>query len=256
MITLTIRNPSDETTTFDKIRIYRSTSETGSYSLIGTIDISSGTSTSYVDTDGTSSHWYKVTYYNSITTKESDFSDPQQGGVSDWYIFVQTDLDYLIGLLRIHLGDTDVDNLRYSTSILRTALVAGLKALGPRWKYRYSIDSSYNVSRNHTFLTFTLGEPPVIQYFDEYPIVLMASILIKSGVIQESSWNVGSWADDEIRYSNIQAASSRDESLVRDIALLDSIIPPRGKKLARTSKQSLPGFTEALGNLWEAVREP
>jgi len=256
MITLTIRNPSDGTTTFDRIRIYRAASETGSYNLIATIDISDGTSTSYTDIDGSSSHWYKVTYYNSVTTKESGFSDPQQGGVSDWYIFIQTDLDFLIGLLRIHLGDTAVDSLRYTTSILRTALVAGLKALGPRWKYRYDINSSYTVSRNHTFLTFTNAEPPVIQVFDEYPVVLMASILIKSGAIQENSWSIGSWADDEIRYSNIQAAVNRDRSLERDIVILDSIVPTRGKKLARVTKQSLPGFTEALGNIWESAREP
>lgn len=256
MITLTIRNPSDGTTTFDQIKIYRSNTEEGSYSLIGTVDISSGTSTDYTDTTGSASYWYKVTYYNSVTTDESDYSDPQQGGVSDWYIFVETDLDYLIGLFRIHLGDTDVDNLRYTTSILRTSLVAGLKALGPRWKYRYSINSSYVVSRNHTFLTFTDVEPPIIQVFDEFPIVLMASILVKSGAVQESSWSVASWADDEIRYSNIAAAGQKDASIERDIALLNQIIPPRGKKLARVTKQSLPGFTEELGNIWESVQEP
>ncbi len=172
------------------------------------------------------------------------------------FIETETSLDYLIPQVRILLGDTTESSYRYSDAYVRTALVAGLNAISPRWKYRYNINDSYEVSRNHTFLTFTDAEPPVIQRFDEFPICLMASILMKSGAIQESSWEVGSWADDEIRYSNIQAASSRDESLARDIAMLEAILPSRGKKLSGTMKQSLPGFTEDLGNIWEGIKEP
>lgn len=172
------------------------------------------------------------------------------------FITVVTELDYLIPQARIILGDVTEGSYRYSDDYVKTALVCAVKALGPRWKYRYTLNTSYEVSRNHTFLTFTYAEPPIIQRFDEFPICLQASIFIKSGAIQESSWEVGSWADDEIRYSNIQAAASRDGSLARDIAWLESILPTRGKKLARTSKQSLPGFTEELGNIWESEEEP
>ena len=67
---------------YDTVRIWRATSETGTYSLIHTQGISDN---SYYDIDGTTSMWYKVTFYVSTTEKESSYSDAIQGGTTARY---------------------------------------------------------------------------------------------------------------------------------------------------------------------------
>ena len=70
---------------YDQMKIYRSTSEGGSYLEITDADtridlIPETTVYSYTDDEGTNNHWYKVTYYNSVTTDESGFSAVIRGG--------------------------------------------------------------------------------------------------------------------------------------------------------------------------------
>lgn len=65
---------------YNQVQIHRATSETGSYSLVTTIDITPDEPyTYYDDTAGTSSSWYKVKYYNETTAVVSAFSDAVQG---------------------------------------------------------------------------------------------------------------------------------------------------------------------------------
>ena len=65
---------------YNQIKIYRATTEAGSYALITTTDITPDAPTTiYDDTDGTSSSWYKVKYYNSTTTALSAYSSAIQG---------------------------------------------------------------------------------------------------------------------------------------------------------------------------------
>lgn len=64
---------------YDKVRFYRASSKNGSYSLITTVDIDVDNEdkiTRYDDTAGVATDYYKVKYYNSLSTTESDFSDP------------------------------------------------------------------------------------------------------------------------------------------------------------------------------------
>lgn len=61
---------------YDQWKVYRSTTKTGSYSLVATQNV---TDLSYYDVDGTSSSWYKISYYDSDNTVESGLSDPIQG---------------------------------------------------------------------------------------------------------------------------------------------------------------------------------
>lgn len=70
---------------FDQVKYYRATSENGSYSTVSTQDLdvdNADLQTVYDDTTGTSSHYYKFTFYHSISTVESAFSDVIQG--SGW----------------------------------------------------------------------------------------------------------------------------------------------------------------------------
>lgn len=68
-----------------KSRIYRASSKDGNYELIAWRDI--GTF-SYIDSLGSSSFWYKTSFYNGIN--ESSLSDPVQGGTSANYCSLQT----------------------------------------------------------------------------------------------------------------------------------------------------------------------
>lgn len=161
-------------------------------------------------------------------------------------ITVSTDLDFLLDDLRLHLGDIDSSSYRYVDEWLRVALVMSLKTLQRWWNFRYTIDESdYSVDRNPN-ITFEWPEPPVIQHNDERPIVLMASIIIKEGSLQNNSWNVGSWRDAEIAYSNIQGSRDKELSLKKDVDELESLLLPPKKRLAQPLKMDLPGYKDNL----------
>jgi hypothetical protein len=63
---------------YDQVRIYRSTAgETGTFTLLTTIDIDVDNAdgrTWYEDPNSTSSYWYKVSFYSSISAEETDQS--------------------------------------------------------------------------------------------------------------------------------------------------------------------------------------
>jgi hypothetical protein len=168
-------------------------------------------------------------------------------------IMVITNLDYLIDELRLHLGDTDPAAYRYTDPWLRTALVMGVKGLQRWWNYKYLIASggTYNAYRNPNTV-FLFADPPLIQDGDERPIILMASILIKGGSLQANAWNVGSWRDAEIAYSNIEQGRLQQASVAGDKAELESYLKPPVKRLVWPGKQSLPGFKQ---NLFENTQD-
>lgn len=158
-----------------------------------------------------------------------------------------TNLSQYIERLRLHLGDTDSTSYRYMDSWLETSLVASVEALMPRWNYKYIFDGN-DVKRNPNSSQFIFQSPPIIERGDVRPIILMASIIIKEGSLESSSWNFGSWRDAEISYSNIEGSRAKDASLRRDIDELNSILPERTKRLAQPKKGHLPGY---LNNPYE-----
>lgn len=159
-------------------------------------------------------------------------------------ISVPTDLDYLIPELRARLGDTDETAYRYLDEWLRVSLVSALKAMQRWWRIKYVIDeTTYTVTR-YSGSTFIFDEPPVIQQQDETPILIMASILTKSGVLQNNSWTVGSWRDAEIAVSNIEGSRIKDSSLDRDWKELEYYLLPPTKKLTGVIRTSVPGSEE------------
>ncbi len=68
---------------FDQVKFYRSTTGSdGTYTLISTqaLDVDNDTlTTTYDDTVGLATYFYKVSYYNSVSTLESSLSDPVLG---------------------------------------------------------------------------------------------------------------------------------------------------------------------------------
>lgn len=155
-----------------------------------------------------------------------------------------TNLDYLIENVRIHLSDLDSTSYRYTDAWIRTAIVSAVKALQRWWGDKYIInDTTYNVSRNSNFSYFTFDSPPIIEHRDERPIVLMASIFIKSGQLEANSWGVGSWRDAEIAVSNIEGNKAKTFSLKMDWEELKDYLRPPTKRLYPAIKTSYPERT-------------
>lgn len=161
-------------------------------------------------------------------------------------ITTATNYDYLIDFLRLRLGDTDPATYRYQDSWLRTALVAAIRASGRWLNNKYLLDTNYNVYRNPNAgaSTFLEDSPPIIEERDEIIFLLLASIIIKQGSIENSAWDLASWKDAEISYSNLESGRQKDASIKRDWEELKSIIKDPVKRLAWIKKSSLPGFKD------------
>jgi len=78
---------------YNQAKIYTASSETGTYSLLTTIDLTPDEDyTVYDDTTGTSATWYKIKYYNETTEALSSFSDPVEGvGYTEDSLYSMTD---------------------------------------------------------------------------------------------------------------------------------------------------------------------
>ena len=86
MINLTIEVANIDTviSAFSHIRIYTSSSETGTYTHLVYVPLAAGQSTyTYLHTTGTFETWYKSSYWSSLT--ESSLSDAVQGSEPELY---------------------------------------------------------------------------------------------------------------------------------------------------------------------------
>ncbi len=152
--------------------------------------------------------------------------------------FKVSNLEPLIGFLRVQIGDL-TSTPTYTDETLHNILRYAVMALQPRWSDKYVVDVDGVVYRGP--VVFQFSSPPVIQTKDYRPIVLMASILIKTGNKNVNSGTTASWKDDEVSYSNIEAAKQRDSTLNDDIKELENLLP--SKKLARPLYGRLYGWT-------------
>lgn len=155
-------------------------------------------------------------------------------------------LGYLMPDVRLSIGDTDPDTYRYTDEWVRVAMIGAVKTLGAWWgNNKYMIDSSQQVYRNPD-VEFTVLEPPIIYPEDERPIVLMSAIIILEGSLENSAWNLASWRDNEISFSNLEGGRIKNNNLDRAWNELKGLITPPGKKLALSGKLHLPGYTENI----------
>jgi hypothetical protein len=153
------------------------------------------------------------------------------------------DITYLIPYLRLRIGDTDPTTYRYLDEWLSSALIASVRVLGRYWKYKYLITDLGLVSRNSLYNDFVFSEDyGIIEGQDEDIIILKAAIIILEGNLETSAWNIASWKDSEISYSNLEQSRSRNTNLDRFKSDLNDLITAPTKRLAVPSKQSLPGY--------------
>jgi hypothetical protein len=152
-----------------------------------------------------------------------------------------SNLGLLIPQLRIILGDTEPSTFRYLDVWLHEALIAGVKFLGSWWDNKYLLDGNNNAYRN-TEIFFDDTEPPVVTPQDEMPIVLASALITLEGGLQNASWDIVSWRDAEISFSNLESGRLKDKSIERLWNQLTAIITPPGKTLAGSRKMHLPGY--------------
>jgi hypothetical protein len=166
------------------------------------------------------------------------------------FILEPTNVDYLIPDLRLVYGD--LTGSTFSDTIMRTALVNGVKFLQRRWVSKYQVytetiltdpqpaaiagyvyantidGQAYipsglaegSVFRN-PFVTFTQYSPPIIQSEDEVAIVLAAKLLLRRSQVASSASAFVSWKTEDISYSNLGSERSLTKLLESDQKELD-----------------------------------
>lgn len=92
---------------FDYAYIYRSATETGTYTNIGNQLINDNT---YCDQDGSTSSWYKIRFYDSDTENYSSYSDAMQGGTFIGYCSIE-DFRAVTNLTTSCITDADAYDL-------------------------------------------------------------------------------------------------------------------------------------------------
>lgn len=161
VIKLYSENPTDGTTTFDKVRFYEATDANGSgATLIATVSIDTENInsvdpgfTSYSYTNGNSARYYASSWYNSLNTIETDKSD-----------YLLADQDRWDTLFKNELQDTASDV--WSSADRARFKEAALQALYPDFFYE-TIDTSIEVVNNSTNRYFQYTIPFGIFYISE-----------------------------------------------------------------------------------------
>jgi hypothetical protein len=80
----------------------------------------------------------------------------------------------------------------------------------------------------------------------------MSAITVLSGDLENNAWNISSWKDAEISYSNIESGKVKNDFIKRLWDELMYLLTPPSKKLAGTRKGSLPGY---LNNTYEKTTD-
>jgi hypothetical protein len=149
-----------------------------------------------------------------------------------------SNLSYLIPVLRLEIGDINPASYRYTDEWLDVALVSSIVALQRWWNNKYLVDSTYTVVSRNPDITYILEEPPVIQTFDETPVVLMAAYIIQAGSLENSAWSIGTWRDAEYYVSNTDGGRIRDAGLKRTWDRLLMYLKPPQKKLNAGARET------------------
>lgn len=154
------------------------------------------------------------------------------------------DIVYLIPFVRLRIGDMDALAYRYTDAWITQALILAIKGSQRFWHSRYTVTDAGLVSRNLASSFSTAEADGVIEDKDEPIIVVLASIYMLEGSLENSAWSTASWKDAEISYSNLEGARTKDSNLKRLLDELYSYITPPSKRLAHTIGGRLPGFGE------------
>jgi hypothetical protein len=164
---------------------------------------------------------------------------------------MNTTLDYLLPEVRVLIGDLNSTSYRYLDEWLLLSLAVAVKRYQRYYTPpKYVIDNDGNVSRNVRSTRFTTDESEegTIEKLDEPILALIAAIVTLEGGLENSAWNIVSWKDSEVSFNNNESGRMKDNNLSRLKNDLSELIKSPTKRLAGSTKSSLPGY---LNNSYE-----
>jgi hypothetical protein len=174
------------------------------------------------------------------------------------FVVVPSNVDYLIGDLRLHIGDTE--KTRFSDSVVRAALVGSVKMLQRRWKNRYLVfvesflvdpPEDYTVPSGYVYAalpngygiipsglkdndvfrnpahTFVDPSTSVISQEDEFAVILGAAIILRKSYLSSSAESFQIWSDGEYSFSNVSKAKALSELAAADEIELNNLFRRR-----------------------------
>lgn len=149
-----------------------------------------------------------------------------------------SNISYLIPALRLYLWDVDSTAYRYTDEWLDVTLVSAVKSLQRWWNNKYLVDETGEIVSRNPSSSFLFEEPPLVQMSDETPLILMAAIIIKSGVLENSAWSTATWRDAEYYVSNVEGGKMKEASVKADWDRLLMYLKPPQKKLNAGARES------------------
>jgi len=140
--------PVSDTWTY--VKVYRSTSESGTYTYLAMQALTDDAEQYYDDEDGSSSYWYKVSFWDDVN--ESSLSDAVRGGDVAYYSTV-TKVRSLSGLSSDDVTDAQItDALVWANNLIDEVTV------DPRYYWEYFYDQGDNrileMQNNSSFFSF------------------------------------------------------------------------------------------------------
>jgi hypothetical protein len=87
-----------------------------------------------------------------------------------------------------------------------------------------------------------MDEPPVIQQADERPILIVAELMLLQGTLRNNAYNLVSWKDAEISFSNLESGRIQDNDINRLWTELTTTLKAPSKRLAWALKGELVGY--------------
>jgi hypothetical protein len=189
----------------------------------------------------------------------------------------ESNLDYLMPDVRVQFGDLTGDE--FSDTILRTAMISGVRFLQRKWngKYQVYLDSALLSPQPATvpigykrinslhgeidipstiligsifrdpYAVFTTTNPPLIESIDEQAIILAAVYILRKAQVSSNAGDFLSWGTEDIRYNNLGAERGLSKLLQQDLDALNAYLQTR---IARPRRSDFPvGYIPALTEL-------
>jgi hypothetical protein len=189
-----------------------------------------------------------------------------------------TNLDYLMTDARVQFGD--IDGSIFSDTIIRTALISGVRFLQRKWNGKYQIyveamkvtpqpdnvpagyirinslhglaDIPSTVVEGSIFrdpyAEFTQTEPLLIESIDEQAIILAAVYILRKAQVSSNVGDFLSWKTEDIGYNNLGVERGLSRLLEQDLNTLNEYLQSRIAKPRRVEFPItyIPTLTEVI----------
>jgi hypothetical protein len=178
-----------------------------------------------------------------------------------------TNIDQLMTDVRIQFGD--IDGSIYSDTIIRTALISGVRFLQRSWNGKYQvyltsmqldpqpsdvpsgyvrINSLHGVADilattaegsvfRDPYAEFAVASPPILESTDEQALILAAVYILRKGHVSSNVGDFLAWGTEDIRYNNLGVERGLSKLLENDLKALQDYIR---SKIAQPKRTTFP----------------